>query len=122
MTRPLQGVRLGEQIQWYARVDAPAPVRDGRGLARRITAVFCHGGMDLSTRAGAPAAGWAGMPELAAAGRIREHGSRRIAKKAGCIIWLGLLDLRRHGAHRSVPGYLHHSCRIDIDVEWSPSS
>jgi hypothetical protein len=94
MARPLQGVRLGEQLHWYAQANAPTLVGDGRGLARRITAVFCHSGMDLSTRAGAPAAGWAGMPELAAAARIREHGASAVEVRL-LLTFLAAMDRAR---------------------------
>jgi hypothetical protein len=94
MARPLQGLRLGEQIRWYAQSDVPTLVGDGRGLARRITALFCDGRMDLSARAAAPAAGWAGMPELAAAARIREHGASPVEVRL-LLTFLAAMDRAR---------------------------
>ena len=112
MARPLQGVRLGEQIHWYAQANAPTLVGDGRGLARRITAMFCHGGMDLSTRAGAPAAGWAGMPELTAADRIRQRGASPVEVRL-LLTFLAAMD-RARDADR----LWRHGTSLFLKVPW----
>lgn len=90
--RPLQGIRFGPQLAWYGarlglvrkpvtfvRRPTPAlvPTRagDGRGLGRRITNAFMSGALDLSARRGAPKSGWAGMPEVIAADKLRNGGA-----------------------------------------------
>lgn len=89
LTNPLRGLRIGEQLAWYGRrpghsLAHPASVSvmalpDGPprqpGLAKRITAAFQAGALDLSLRAGAPAAGWSGMPEVLVADRMRTAGA-----------------------------------------------
>jgi hypothetical protein len=104
IVNPLKGLPIGEQLKWYkARndpsaapptltnasastprhtpspapygVDGLAPVVKHPGLAQRITDAFDHGELDLSLRPGAPAVGWAGMPEVAVAGRLRDQGA-----------------------------------------------
>jgi hypothetical protein len=45
------------------------------GLARRITVTFQAGKLDLSLRSDAPPAGWAGMPEVVVAERMRGAGA-----------------------------------------------
>lgn len=80
VTRPLQGLRIGEQLAWYgerlglattpaappSQTQEHAAVRDGRGLGHRISAAFTAGALDLSDRPGAPKPGWEGMPEVVA--------------------------------------------------------
>lgn len=92
--RPLQGLRIGEQLGWYgdhlglerrtpgappkARRPAAPPVDligDARGLARTITSLFMSGELDLSKRREAPTPGWDGMPEVVAVKRLQELGA-----------------------------------------------
>ena len=47
----------------------------GRDLASRLTTAFQRGELDLSQRRGAPAQGWAGMPEVAAALALIDTGA-----------------------------------------------
>lgn len=47
-----------------------------RGLSLEITRAFMEEELDLSERVGTPAAGWAGMPELVVAERLRGSGAR----------------------------------------------
>ncbi len=46
-----------------------------RGLARRMTEAFMSARLDLSQRPGAPSPGWQGVPEVVAAGRLRDAGA-----------------------------------------------
>ncbi len=92
--RPLEGLRIGEQLGWYgdhlgldpvapiarpiARRPAVAPkalLGDGRGLSRAITELFVSGRLDLTDRTNAPPAGWDGMPEVMAAKHVRALGA-----------------------------------------------
>jgi hypothetical protein len=92
--RPLEGLRIGEQLGWYgdhldldpvtpteepkARRPAVTPkalLGDGRGLSRAITDLFVSGDLDLRDRANAPPAGWDGMPEVIAARDVRALGA-----------------------------------------------
>lgn len=88
--RPLQGLRIGEQLGWYGQalglgvgktLVAHAPeeltkrIRPSRGLGRRLTDLFMGKALDLSNRTGAPPAGWDGMPEVVAVRRLREIGA-----------------------------------------------
>ena len=96
LVRPLEGLSFGQQLAWYAvergadendaytarppsertaRAQAPIVIGDGRGLSRRITELFVSGDLDLSGRAGAPASGWDGMPEVIAASTLRAAGA-----------------------------------------------
>jgi hypothetical protein len=91
LRNPLQGMRIGEQLRWYAEqappwnrpadtaIRAPAPARSARpghpGLASEITEVFMDGTLDLSKRPGAPLPDWEGMPELVAAARLGKAGA-----------------------------------------------
>lgn len=98
IVRPLLGVPFGEQLAWYRSrygplggqlpADARSPrtsvahrpdhtiqTGDGRGLGRRISELFVAGELDLSGRAGAPASGWDGMPEVVAASTLRAAGA-----------------------------------------------
>jgi hypothetical protein len=47
-----------------------------RGLSLEITRAFMEEELDLSERVGTPAAGWAGMPEMVVAERLRGSGAR----------------------------------------------
>jgi hypothetical protein len=95
---PLQGLRIGEQLQWYDRRNGPppsanqAPATTTAGsavvatqhhdadpescgkLVTAITKAFFHGEIDLSDRPGAPTPGWQAMPEIAAAHQLRREG------------------------------------------------
>ena len=99
LTRPLQGLRIGEQLAWYgqhlgfgggsttdtwsqpARPRVPVrqrpaaraalPLGDGRGLGRAITDLFVSGQLDLADRVRAPHSGWEGMPEVVATRRLQ---------------------------------------------------
>jgi hypothetical protein len=53
-----------------------------RGLAQRITAAFQAGSLDLSQRPNAPPAGWAGMPEVHVAQRMRLRGANDLEIRA----------------------------------------
>ncbi len=93
LTRPLEGLRIGEQLAWYgarlglSRAAATSPktvathrskptlLGDGRGLSRRVTELFMAGRLDLSDRPGAPAAGWEGMPEVIAVHKLQAIGA-----------------------------------------------
>ena len=93
LTRPLEGLRIGEQLAWYgarlglSRAAATSPkavathrstptlIGDGRGLSRRVTELFMAGRLDLSDRPGAPAAGWEGMPEVIAVHKLQATGA-----------------------------------------------
>lgn len=90
---------IGEQIAWYQRdperadnADAfppaanvsPVKLETGGGatslesklaIARRISADFYNGNLDLSARIGAPTSGWNAMPECAAVAQIRSLGA-----------------------------------------------
>ena len=44
-------------------------------LAQRLTRIFCEGKLDLSQRPRAPRCGWEGIPEVAAATRMRLRGA-----------------------------------------------
>jgi hypothetical protein len=93
LTRPLEGLRIGEQLAWYGerlglpsgavtspraptviRSD-PTAVGDGRGLGRRLSELFMAGRLDLSARPGAPASGWEGMPEVVAVHELQAFGA-----------------------------------------------
>lgn len=93
LTNPLRGLRIGEQLAWYGRhgrtEPAPRPAATQShpevepdesprhlGLAQRISAAFQAGELDLTLRPEAPRAGWAGMPEVAVADRLRAAGAR----------------------------------------------
>lgn len=95
LARPLRGLGIGEQLAWYGqRPDEspehlPAPKVVGTpdteeltvrhpGLAKRITAAFQAGDLDLNLRPDAPAPGWAGMPEIAVAERMRSAGASHV--------------------------------------------
>ncbi len=92
LLRPLQGLRLGEQIQWYRRrtggggSSAPrpsvgpqpgvsrSPGSGGRGLARRISEAFWRSQLDLSARPGSPPQGAEALPEARAVRALRVAG------------------------------------------------
>ena len=93
LTRPLEGLRIGEQLAWYGehlglpggavtspraptaiRSD-PTAVGDGRGLGRRLSELFMAGRLDISDRPGAPASGWEGMPEVVAVHKLQASGA-----------------------------------------------
>jgi hypothetical protein len=92
LSRPLKGLRIGEQLAWYGRQlglegssggrpGRPTPEHrveltgDGRGLSRRITELFVSGNLDLSRWPSPPEAGWNGMPEVVAAERLGALGA-----------------------------------------------
>lgn len=94
VVRPLLGMDQGSQLGWYRtrygslgspnghrRAAAetlsvsPTPLGDGRGLAIRLTGLFVAGDLDLSSRTGAPEAGWSGMPEVVACDVLRARGA-----------------------------------------------
>lgn len=107
VVRPLEGLGFGRQLAWYGerlglskttqhasgtrvqrrpspRARDPEPSRalalgDGRGLGKRITALFQAGDLDLGGRAGAPPVGWAGMPEVVAVEALRRLGAGPVA-------------------------------------------
>lgn len=106
MRRPLDGLLFGQQLQWYdgqlastqageqgsrepaasrpgqsASVTVETDVADASGLGARISAAFTRGQLDLSARAGAPAVGWAGMPEIRAFERVRSEGADGVAAR-----------------------------------------
>lgn len=95
VVRPLEGLRIGEQLGWYgdhlglAGPSAPLKVQqphvkvsgligDGRGLSPAITQRFMDGHLDLSSRPKQPQIGWAGMPEVRAAEALRANGASAI--------------------------------------------
>jgi hypothetical protein len=95
---PLQGLRIGEQLQWYDRRNGPPPSvnrappsttagsavvatqhhdADPEACGKLVTAIteaFSEGEMDLNDRAGAPTPGWQAMPEIAVADQLRREG------------------------------------------------
>ena len=91
--RPLEGLRIGEQLAWYgerlglsrvtttSRTDAGSGrskatvAGDGRGLGRRLSELFMAGRLDLSDRPGAPSPGWEGMPEVIAVQKLQAMGA-----------------------------------------------
>jgi hypothetical protein len=91
LLRPLRGLRIGEQLAWYAerlgtvvasntaggRRSGPGvepTMPPGRaGLALAITEAFVAGHLDLSQRIDAPSPGWLGMPERIVAERLRAN-------------------------------------------------
>lgn len=89
--RPLLGIAFGPSLAWYGQrlglaagsgrsqtsVGSPSQISpgNGRGLGRRVSDRFMNGSLDLSARAGAPKAGWHGMPEIIAAKRLRASGA-----------------------------------------------
>jgi hypothetical protein len=85
LLRPLQGLGIGEQLQWYVRnadvapvslgFSAASPARHPPGLARAITEVFNTGSIDLSERVGAPPPGWQSMPEVIVESHLRQSGA-----------------------------------------------
>ena len=107
VVRPLEGLSFGRQLAWYGerlglsavasnasgsgertppvRRERPTelpeslPLGDGRGLGRRITALFQAGDLDLSARTGAPSVGWEGMPEVVAVKALRGLGADPVA-------------------------------------------
>jgi hypothetical protein len=95
LRRPLRGLRIGEQLAWYGERTSPLPSTTRRApsrrctstetateptaLAREITAAFAAGRLDLSARPNAPPVGWAGMPEVAVADRLRAAGADDVA-------------------------------------------
>jgi Family of unknown function (DUF6884) len=90
LQNPLRGLRIGEQLAWYRErggasaghsppaTPAPTVEPGSPGLARTLTEAFVAGRLDLSTRDGAPTPGWAGMPELIVAERMRAAGARDV--------------------------------------------
>ena len=95
LRRPLRGLRIGEQLAWYGERTSPLPpeppqarslrptpagaATEATALAREITAAFAAGRFDLSARANPPPVGWAGMPEVAVADRLRAAGADDVA-------------------------------------------
>jgi hypothetical protein len=106
LRRPLRGLRIGEQLAWYGERTSPRPPESSQApsrrststevtteapglaretpteapaLAREITAAFAAGHLDLSARTNAPPVGWAGMPEVAVADRLRAAGADDVA-------------------------------------------
>lgn len=103
LVNPLRGLRIGEQLAWYGKHSPTADPRPTRvapakpniamermatadaagastalrypGLAKQITAAFQAGELNLCARPAAPTAGWAGMPEVAVAQRMRQAGA-----------------------------------------------
>jgi hypothetical protein len=94
IVRPLRGMDQGSQLRWYrtryGSLGSPNQrprtgigrqsvsstiVGDGRGLGIQLTQLFVNGDLDLSARSGAPAAGWAGMPEVVACNALRSRGA-----------------------------------------------
>ena len=85
LSRPLKGLALGKQLQWYkrdttARQGGSSPSSDAavvrpRNLALAVTTAFLSAQLDLRDRPDAPAAGWSGMPEIIAAKELRADGA-----------------------------------------------
>ena len=92
LTRPLLGLRIGEQLAWYGKRLGLAPrasyppshphvsstrnlIGDGRGISQRITEMFMRKQLDLSARPKSPSIGWEGMPEVRAASALRGSGA-----------------------------------------------
>jgi hypothetical protein len=89
---PLQGVRFGQQVSWYAGrvlgsqapaygvnppntatlLRAPPDKLAPRGVVAQITGDFVHRRLDLSARPGAPVPGWESMPEVVVAKTLAE--------------------------------------------------
>jgi hypothetical protein len=96
VARPIEGLRIGEQLQWYDRpgvrpahdlgprpsvmgldrqVSQPTSDRPAPGLARAITEAFNRGALDFSSRRGAPTPGWVSMPEVSCVEELRTAGA-----------------------------------------------
>jgi hypothetical protein len=92
VVRPLEGLRIGEQLGWYGdhlglegasaqpkmhrpRVSTPSLIGNGRGLSRSLTQLFVDGALDLSDRPKQPPIGWEGMPEVRAVNQLRKDGA-----------------------------------------------
>jgi hypothetical protein len=98
LSRPLQGLLMGEQLAWYgqhlglsggsivdrraqlvrrdAREQRAVQLGDGRGLGRAVTDLFMSGQLDLRDRPFAPPPGWEGMPEVVAVRRLEQLGAK----------------------------------------------
>lgn len=79
-SRPLMGLKIGEQLRWYAsgdgtRSNSLESPRPSPNLSRRITEEFTEGRLDLSRRQQAPPPGWNSMPEVVVANDIRASGA-----------------------------------------------
>lgn len=108
LVNPLRGLRIGEQLAWYAARTGGG--RKGRGLApdlpdRRASALR-HPGLALQVTTafrsgqlhvgdGAPPPGWAGMPEVALAQRMR-HGGASDRQVRQLITFTAALDRARN--------------------------
>ena len=99
MVRPLEGMRLGEQLAWYGgeahplgevpptptvkpAPDQPPPPQgdpEPRGVAAEIATAFMAGNLDLSKRPSPPEPAWAGMPEVRAIDALRRLGADAVA-------------------------------------------
>lgn len=106
LVNPLQGLRFGEQLSWYGRqpsvpaadhperpavTTGPTSRADSpQALSRVLTAAFQSGGLDLSSRPGAPTPGWAGMPEVVFADRLRELGADGARIRTGLTLVMAL--------------------------------
>lgn len=92
IVRPLEGLRIGEQLGWYGDhlslsreagqpmlrrpiVETQKLIGDGRGIGRRLTELFMEGALDLSQRPKQLNVGWNGMPEVRAAQALRQSGA-----------------------------------------------
>lgn len=92
VVRPLEGLRIGEQLGWYGdhldlsgvsdqprlrrpTVAAPPLIGEGRGIGRQLTDLFMAGKLDLSDRPKQPPIGWNGMPEVRATKAVRAAGA-----------------------------------------------
>jgi hypothetical protein len=86
---------------------------NARGLARSITNAFATGAFDLAQRPGAPVPGWAGMPEVAVAGRLREAGA------TDADVRLFLTFTAAMDRARNADRLWNDSCRLFLEHRWA---
>jgi hypothetical protein len=131
LARPLEGLRIGEQLAWYgARLSLPSVaepiprtptairsepivVGDGRGLGRRLSELFMTGRLDLSQRPGAPSPGWEGMPEVVAVHALQGMGASAEAVRR-FLTFCAAMDRARDADRLAVA-----AVRLYRDVPWT---
>lgn len=130
LARPLEGLRIGQQLAWYGeqlglssaavtspkapRTHRPKPtvVGDGRGLGRRLSELFMAGRLDLSERPGAPSSGWEGMPEVIAVHKLQAMGASDEAVRR-FLTFCAAMDRARDADRLAVAGV-----RLYQDQPW----